>query len=91
MLCVTSIPSRYSKNYLEINWLPWLLLCQIPDSSDQGYVDVLKVFYDLQPIYVNCSMSHARPLKDNAPMESINGWNKAELLYRFPCHLGRKR
>ena len=47
--------------------------------SDQGSVYASKAFNDLLPMYVNRSMSRAGTPTDNAAMESINGWIKAEL------------
>ncbi len=47
--------------------------------SDQGSVYASKAFNDLLPMYVTRSMSRAGTPTDNAAMESINGWIKAEL------------
>lgn len=47
--------------------------------SDQGSVYASKAFNELLPMYVNRSMSRAGTPTDNAAMESINGWIKAEL------------
>ena len=47
--------------------------------SDQGAVYTSKAFNDLLPMYVVRSMSRAGTPTDNAAMESINGWIKAEL------------
>ena len=47
--------------------------------SDQGSVYASKAFNDLLPMYVSRSMSRAGTPTDNAAMESINGWIKAEL------------
>lgn len=47
--------------------------------SDQGSVYTSKAFNDLLPMYVTRSMSRAGTPTDNAAMESINGWIKAEL------------
>lgn len=51
--------------------------------SDQGSVYASKAFNDLLPMYVNRSMSRAGIPTDNAAMESINGWIKAELFTDF--------
>ena len=51
--------------------------------SDQGAVYASKAFNDLLPVYVNHSMSRAGTPTDNAAMESINGWIKAELFMDF--------
>lgn len=47
--------------------------------SDQGTVYASKAYKDLLPMYVERSMSRAGTSTDNAAMESINGWIKAEL------------
>lgn len=47
--------------------------------SDQGSVYTSKAFNDLLPMYVSRSMSRAGTPTDNAALESINGWIKAEL------------
>ena len=47
--------------------------------SDQGSVYASKAYNDLLPMYVERSMSRAGTPTDNAAMESINGWIKAEL------------
>ena len=47
--------------------------------SDQGSVYASKEYNELLPMYVNRSMSRAGTPTDNAAMESINGWIKAEL------------
>lgn len=48
--------------------------------SDQGSVYASKAFNDLLPMYgITHSMSRAGTPTDNAAMESINGWIKAEL------------
>lgn len=47
--------------------------------SDQGAVYASKAFNELLPAYVSRSMSRAGTPTDNAAMESINGWIKAEL------------
>lgn len=47
--------------------------------SDQGSVYTSKAYNDLLPMYVDRSMSRAGTPTDNAAMESINGWIKAEL------------
>lgn len=51
--------------------------------SDQGSVYASKAFNDLLPMYVSRSMSRAGTPTDNATMESINGWIKAELFMDF--------
>lgn len=51
--------------------------------SDQGSVYASKAYNDLLPMYVNRSMSRAGTPTDNAAMESINGWIKAELFMDF--------
>jgi transposase InsO family protein len=51
--------------------------------SDQGSVYASKAFNDLLPMYVGRSMSRAGTPTDNAAMESINGWIKAELFMDF--------
>lgn len=48
--------------------------------SDQGSVYASKAFNDLLPMYgISRSMSRAGTPTDNAAMEAINGWIKAEL------------
>lgn len=48
--------------------------------SDQGSVYAFKAFNDLLPMYsITHSMSRAGTPTDNAAMEAINGWIKAEL------------
>lgn len=48
--------------------------------SDQGSVYASKAFNDLLPMYgITRSMSRAGTPTDNAAMEAINGWIKAEL------------
>lgn len=47
--------------------------------SDQGSVYSSKAFNDLLPMYVTRSMSRAGTPTDNAAMEAVNGWIKAEL------------
>ena len=47
--------------------------------SDQGSVYTSKAYNDLLPMYVDRSMSRVGTPTDNAAMESINGWIKAEL------------
>lgn len=48
--------------------------------SDQGSVYASKAFNDLLPMYnIEHSMSRAGTPTDNAAMEAINGWIKAEL------------
>ena len=51
--------------------------------SDQGSVYASKAYNDLLPMYVTRSMSRAGTPTDNAAMESINGWIKAELFMDF--------
>jgi len=51
--------------------------------SDQGAVYTSKAFNDLLPAYVTRSMSRAGTPTDNAAMEAINGWIKAELFMDF--------
>lgn len=51
--------------------------------SDQGAVYTSKAFHDLLPMYVMRSMSRAGTPTDNAAMEAINGWIKAELFMDF--------
>lgn len=57
--------------------------------SDQGSVYASKAFNELLPDYVVRSMSRAGTPTDNAAMESINGWIKAELFADF--HITGKR
>lgn len=57
--------------------------------SDQGSVYASKAFNDLLPSDVIRSMSRAGTPTDNAAMESINGWIKAELFMDF--HITEKR
>ena len=45
----------------------------------QGSLYAPKAYNELLPMYVNRSMSRAGTPTDNAAMESINGWIKAEL------------
>ena len=48
--------------------------------SDQGSVYASKAFNELLPMYnITHSMSRAGTPTDNASMEAINGWIKAEL------------
>jgi transposase InsO family protein len=48
--------------------------------TDQGSVYASKAFNDLLPMYgIDRSMSRAGTPTDNAAMEAINGWIKAEL------------
>ena len=47
--------------------------------SDQGSVYTSKAFNELLPAYIIRSMSRAGTPTDNAAMEAINGWIKAEL------------
>ena len=63
---------------------------KIPDGtnlilhSDQGSVYASKAFNELLPMYnITHSMSRAGIPTDNAAMESINGWIKAELFMDF--------
>lgn len=62
---------------------------QYPDQnmilhSDQGSVYASKKFNELLPMYnITRSMSRAGTPTDNAAMESINGWIKAELFADF--------
>lgn len=51
--------------------------------SDQGSVYASKSYNDLLPMYVDRSMSRAGTPTDNAAMESINGWIKAEMFMDF--------
>lgn len=51
--------------------------------SDQGSVYTSKAFNELLPAYVARSMSRAGTPTDNAAMEAINGWIKAELFMDF--------
>ena len=52
--------------------------------SDQGSVYASKAFNELLPMYrVVHSMSRAGTPTDNAAMEAINGWIKAELFTDF--------
>lgn len=52
--------------------------------SDQGSVYASKAFNDLLPMYrIIHSMSRAGTPTDNAAMEAINGWIKAELFMDF--------
>ena len=54
--------------------------CQMVLHSDQGSVYASKAFNDLLPMYgITRSMSRAGTPTDNAAMEAINGWIKAEL------------
>ena len=49
--------------------------------TDQGSVYSSKSFNELLPLYnIVCSMSRAGTPTDNAAMEAINGWIKAEML-----------
>ena len=57
--------------------------------SDQGSMYVSKAFNGLLPMYVNRYMSRTRTPMDNAAMESINGWIKAELFMDF--HVNGKK
>ena len=52
--------------------------------SDQGTVYASKAFNELLPMYhIDHSMSRAGTPTDNATMEAINGWIKAELFMDF--------
>ena len=52
--------------------------------SDQGTVYASKAFNELLPMYhIDHSMSRAGTPTDNAAMEAINGWIKAELFMDF--------
>lgn len=52
--------------------------------SDQGSVYASKAFNELLPMYnITRSMSRAGTPTDNAAMEAINGWVKAELFMDF--------
>lgn len=51
--------------------------------SDQGSVYASKAFNELLPMYVSRSMSRPGTPTDNAAMEAINGWVKAELFMDF--------
>lgn len=53
--------------------------CQMILHSDQGAVYASKAFNERLPTYVSRSMSRAGTPTDNAAMEAINGWIKAEL------------
>lgn len=58
--------------------------------SDQGSVYASKAFNELLPMYnITLSMSRAGTPTDNAAMESINGWIKAELFMDF--HVTRNK
>ncbi len=71
-----------------INGLEELLSCKKDKykmilHSDQGAVYASKAFNDLLPMYVNRSMSRAGTPTDNAAIEAINGWIKAEMFMDF--------
>ena len=52
--------------------------------TDQGSVYASKAFNELLPMYhIDHSMSRAGTPTDNAAMEAINGWIKAELFMDF--------
>lgn len=51
--------------------------------SDQGSVYASKAFNELLPMNILRSMSRAGTPTDNAAMEAINGWVKAELFMDF--------
>ena len=57
--------------------------------SDQGAVYASKAYNEILPPYVVRSMSRAGTPTDNAAMEAINGWIKAELFMDF--HVTGKR
>ena len=58
--------------------------CEMILHSDQGSVYSSKAFNELLPMYnIIRSMSRAGTPTDNAAMESINGWIKAELFMDF--------
>jgi transposase InsO family protein len=58
--------------------------CQMVLHTDQGSVYASKAFNDLLPMYgITHSMSRAGTPTDNAAMEAINGWIKAELFMDF--------
>lgn len=58
--------------------------CEMILHSDQGSVYSSKAFNDLLPMYsITHSMSRAGTPTDNAAMEAINGWIKAELFTDF--------
>lgn len=51
--------------------------------SDQGSVYASKAFNDLLPYGIAHSMSRAGTSTDNAALEAINGWIRAELFMDF--------
>ena len=52
--------------------------------SDQGAVYASKTFNELLPMYsITRSMSRAGTPADNAAMESVNGWVRAEIFMDF--------
>ena len=58
--------------------------CKTILHSDQGSVYASKAFNELLPMYgVKRSMSRAGTPTDNAAMEAINGWIKAEMFMDF--------
>lgn len=58
--------------------------CEMILHSDQGSVYASKKFNELLPMYnITHSMSRAGTPTDNAAMEAINGWIKAELFMDF--------
>lgn len=58
--------------------------CEMVLHSDQGSVYSSKAFNELLPMYnIVRSMSRAGTPTDNAAMESINGWIKAEMFMDF--------
>ena len=64
--------------------------CEMILHSDQGSVYSSKAFNELLPMYnIIRSMSRAGTPTDNAAIESINGWIKAELFMDF--HIPGKR
>ena len=59
--------------------------------TDQGSVYSSKEFNELLPAYnIIHSMSRAGTPTDNAEMESINGWIKAEIFAHCPCQSNRR-
>lgn len=58
--------------------------CKMILHSDQGAVYASKKFNEMLPMYgITHSMSRAGTPTDNASMEAINGWIKAELFTDF--------
>ena len=69
-----SHPSDKEKNFVRNIQLLMIL------HSNQGSVYASKAYNDLLPMYgITRSMSRAGTPTDNAAMESVNGWIKAEL------------